>query len=139
MRIMSIDYGKKRIGIAISDPMKILASPYKTVFAKKTLEQTIDHLIKELTELNNCEKIIIGLPLHLSGKESEMCEEVRKFGDLLKAKINLPIEYVDERLSSKGVDILLREQNLSRKARTKKLDVGSACLILQTYLDRISS
>ncbi|MBI5274510.1 MAG: Holliday junction resolvase RuvX [Chlamydiales bacterium] len=134
MRIMSIDYGRKRIGVAISDHLKILASPLTTIEAKKTMEETVLFFIKEIKEIKETEKIIIGLPLNMNGSESEMSKEVKEFGKLLETHAKIPVDFFDERLSSKGVDLLLRDQQLNRKERTKKLDTAAASLMLQTYL-----
>ena len=93
MRILAIDYGKKRIGIAISDPLKILASPLKTIIALDNHKATVARLIQEIKELSECEKILIGLPLHMNGKESEMSQEVRAFGSLLQEETNKEVAF----------------------------------------------
>jgi putative Holliday junction resolvase len=137
MRWMGIDYGRKRIGIAVSDHLRYIVSPHTLVDAKPSLDAKVDQIIA-LPIFKEVEKIVIGLPLHMDGKESEMSAEVRLFGQKLHEKSSKPVEFFDERLSSKGVDMLLRDQQLNRKDRTAKMDTGSACLILQTYMERAS-
>lgn len=131
-RLLGIDFGMKRIGLARSDPSKQIASPLKTLIAAKTLEGTVDLILKELDEV---EAIVMGLPLLLSGKDSETTTTVRKFAALLEEKSGLPLILWDERLTSKQVERLLMEEKMSRKKRTAHLDTMSATLILQNYLD----
>jgi len=131
-RVLGIDFGMKRIGLARSDPMKIIASPLKTVLAAKTLEATADLIVKECGDV---ETIVLGLPLLLSGKDSETTTTVRKFASILEEKSGLPLILWDERLTSKQVEKLLIEGNVSRKKRTQYVDTMSATLILQNYLD----
>lgn len=131
-RVLGIDFGMKRIGLARSDSRKIIASPLKTVLAGKTLEATADLIMKECGDV---ETIVLGLPLLLSGKDSETTTTVRKFATILEEKSGLPLILWDERLTSKQVEKLLIEGNVRRKQRTKHIDTMSATLILQNYLD----
>lgn len=134
-RVLGIDFGMKRIGLARSDPMKIIASPLKTIHAGKTLGDTADLVVKELAEV---ELIILGLPLLLSGKDSDTTKRVREFATLLEEKSGLPLILWDERLTSKQVEKLMIEGNVSRKKRSAHVDTMSATLILQNYLDTTS-
>lgn len=133
-RILGIDFGMKRIGLARSDPMKMIASPFKTIQAGKNLGETVDLVIKELEEI---ELIVLGLPLLLSGKDSDTTRKVREFGALLEEKSGLPLVLWDERLTSKQVEKLLIEGNVSRKKRAAHVDTMSATLILQNYLSQV--
>lgn len=135
-RILSIDYGKKRIGIALSDPMKIVASPLKTIHAGKNDKETLALIVQEI-ESYDLETIIIGLPLLLSGKESETSLLVRKLVATLEEKITTPIILWDERLTSKQVERVMMEGNVKRKKRTEHVDTLSATLILQSYMDTL--
>lgn len=132
-RILAIDFGMKRIGLARSDPSKIIASPFKTIQCGKTLEETAALIIKEC---EGVDMIILGLPLLLSGKDSETTATVRAFAALLEEKSGLPLILWDERLTSKQVEKLLIEGNVSRKKRSQHVDVLSATLILQSYLNQ---
>ncbi|QVL57094.1 MAG: Holliday junction resolvase RuvX [Simkaniaceae bacterium] len=131
-RVLGIDFGMKRIGLARSDPMKMIASPLKTVIAGKNLEETADLIIQEL---EGVETIVLGLPLLLSGKDSDTTTTVRKFAEILEKKSGLPLILWDERLTSKQVEKLMIEGNVSRKKRSAHVDTMSATLILQNYLD----
>jgi len=135
-RILSIDYGKKRIGLALSDPMKMIASPLKTLQAGKNEQETVDLLLKEITS-HNPEIILIGLPLHLSNEESETSLLVRQLKAALEEKITIPIILWDERLTSKQVERVMMEGNVKRKKRAQHVDTLSATLILQSYLDTL--
>lgn len=132
-RVLGIDFGTKRIGLARSDLSRLIASPLKTIQAGKTLDDTIKLILQELTDI---EQIVVGLPLLLSGKDSETTQQVRRFAHHLHTVSQLPVALFDERLTTTQVENLLKEQRLSRKKRAKHLDVMSATLILQTYLDR---
>ena len=139
-RVLGIDFGLKRIGLALSDPSKLIASPLKILYAAKTLEQTVTLLLKEIEELKNSnriiETIVMGLPLLLSGKDSDTTRTVRQFATLIETASTLPLVLWDERLTTTQVENILKEDKMSRKKRTKHLDTMSATLILQTYLDR---
>lgn len=131
-RVLGVDFGMKRIGLARSDPMKMIASPLKTIAAGKNLEETADLVVKELEEV---ELIILGLPLLLSGKDSDTTRMVREFATILENKTGLSLILWDERLTSKQVEKLMIEGNVSRKKRSAHVDTMSATLILQNYLD----
>jgi len=135
-RILGIDFGLARIGLALSDPSKNLASPYKTIQAKKSLEKTAEEIAHEVKDLD-LETLVIGLPLLLSGKDSETTKAVRHFATLLEKHTNVPLILWDERLTSKQVDKMLIEKKVNRKKRAKLSDTLSAALILQTYLDSL--
>ncbi len=132
LRVLGIDFGMKRIGLARSDPSRMIASPLKTILAAKTLEETVVLILKELDEVDT---IVVGLPLLLSGKDSDTTTTVRKFATLLEEASGLPLILWDERLTSKQVERLLMEDKMSRKKRAAHVDTMSATLILQNYLD----
>ena len=132
-RIAAIDYGLKRIGIAISDEGKKIAFPLKTVPGGTAAIANIQSALKD--KLSQIEKILVGLPLLLSGKESEMAEMVRRFANNLQSALQICVELVDERLTSKAADRTLKEIHLNRKERTDKMDTTAAAMLLQSYLD----
>lgn len=131
-RILGIDYGKKRMGLALSDQTKILASTWTVVEGIDLLGQVLS-----LISSRDIEAIVIGLPLLLSGQESDRSKEVRTFAHLLEGKSNLKVFFQDERLTSKEVEKVLALQGIKRKKRGKYVDALSATLILQTYLNRL--
>lgn len=124
MRYLGIDYGDKRIGVALSDKQGILAFPLATVEnGKNAINQ-----IKKICNEQEAEKIIIGLPLSFAMKETEQTEKVRLFAKKLNKEINLPIEFENEILTSK----MAGKEGVSRQ----KIDESSAALILQSWIDK---
>ena len=137
-RILGVDFGTVRIGLALSDPSKILASPLTTLQAKKKGEATAQMLLDAIAN-RDVELIVLGLPLLLSGKDSETTSMVRKFADLLGTLTDIPIILWDERLTSKQVERTLIDGNMRREKRATLMDTLCASLILQGYLDSISN
>lgn len=139
-RIVGLDYGLARIGIALSDERKFFASPMMTFKTEKKSEETVVKLIQQLknhagTNKYIIEEIVIGLPLMMSGKKGMIADEVLHFVELMKQHIDVPIITWDERLSSVQADRSLREGSMSRKKRASVVDTVAACIILQNYLD----
>ncbi len=133
-RIAAIDFGLKRIGIAISDDRKKVALPLATVEGgKKGVANTVAALLQKKKEI---EKILVGLPLLMSGKKGDMAKEVEAFAKALEEAIAIPVELCDERLSSKMADQGMRELSMNRKERAERVDMAAAALLLQCYLDK---
>ncbi len=133
MVIMGLDPGGKRIGVALSDPTGLLASPL-TVLRRTTLERDLAEL-RRLAEANDVEKVLVGLPLHLSGEEGNEAERARSFASEVEAALGLPVELVDERLSSVEAERQLMESGVRWRRRKERLDAVAAAVILQAYLD----
>lgn len=133
-RVAAIDYGAKRIGLAVSDKDRKIALPVDIVEGGKKAFQNI----KASLPLKEVDLILIGLPLEMSGHKGPMAHLVEEFAKMVEDALNIPVQLVDERLSSKGADAKLKELSISRKARTQKLDMVAATLLLQTYLDQSS-
>lgn len=131
-RLLGIDYGRVRIGVAVSDETKFISRPLCCLEYKKDF---IDKLQKELKPLLPIDLIVIGLPLHMSGKDSPMTEEVRKFSEYLHQALRIPVKLWDERLTSAQVERELRDSGMKRKERAGLNDTLAAALILQSYLD----
>lgn len=138
MKILGIDYGKARIGLALSDENKKIAFPLALVHAFHHQEKTLDALLAAISK-HPIEHIVIGLPLLMNGKESPMSQEVRSFSLALENKTQLPITLWDERLTSKQVEKQLISQEMKRKKRTEVTDLMAATLILQSFLDSKNS
>ena len=136
-RIVAIDFGKVRIGLAISDERKIIAQPLETIRTGKDHEQTATAIATALSRYTTIETVVMGLPLLLSGKESEMSQHVRLFAKALEKQLPHPIIFWDERLTSAGVEKMLIEMDVSRKKRAALSDALSAVSILQNYLDSL--
>lgn len=133
-RIAAIDYGLKRIGIALSDEKKIIALPFATVEGgKRGAAAVAARLLERRKEI---EAIVIGLPLLMNGQKGEMALHIEIFGKELGELLSLPIVFFDERLSSKQADASLRAMGQNRKKRTEHIDQAAAALLLQTYLDQ---
>lgn len=126
MRYLGIDYGEKRIGIALTDPGGRIAFPRKIIFNRRNMS-TLDEL-KTVIEEEKISKVIVGLPLFLSGEESEISGRVRSFVEKLEKIINLPIEFENEILTSHMVERF----GVSRE----HTDEAAAAVILQSYLDK---
>lgn len=134
--ILGIDYGSKRMGLAVSDLSCTIASSYKILY-RKNIETDINELASIINE-KEIGAFVMGLPLQMNGQEGDIAQEVRKFADILTEKFNLPILLWDERLSSSAVEsFLIKEVDLSRKKRAKVLDASAAAYILQGVLDAL--
>jgi putative holliday junction resolvase len=136
-RIVGIDFGKVRIGLAISDEMRIIAQPLETIKVAKHPKQTAKMIAHSLARYNNIDAIVIGNPLLLSGKEGEMSQLVRSFAKILEQELPYPLIFWDERLTSSGVEKMLLDSRISRKKRAELSDALSAVAILQNYLDSL--
>jgi len=133
MRILALDVGTKRIGIAVSDALGIIAQGVKSLEVKDE-NQAIDDIVN-LAKEKEAQKVIAGLPLNMDGTHSRMTELVLGFIEKLKAKLAIPIETWDERLTSAQVQRDLIFMDVSRKKRKKVNDMLAAQIILQNYLD----
>jgi len=143
-RIVGIDFGLARLGIALSDESKMLASPMATIKAEKKADKTAEKVLKELIAHQNAhgyliETIVVGLPLMMSGKSGFLADEVKHFVELLKQLTSIPIATWDERLTTVQAERSLREGNLTRKKRAQFVDGVAAVIILQNFLDYISN
>ena len=130
-RIACIDFGLKRMGIAVSDERKSIALPSTTLHGG--LSDVIAHFSSQKSDI---ETIVIGLPLLMNGTKGEMALRVEKFAKDLEDALSIPIILFDERLSSKHADKSMKEIQTTRKKRTKNLDQVAAALLLQSYLDQ---
>ena len=129
---MGLDIGDRRIGVALSDPQGILASPI-TIIESRDKDTTINAIL-DIVEKNDVSKIIVGLPVSMDGNIGPQAEKVKSFTEILRLKIGTPIEYRDERLSTVSARRLKRSGSKNNK---KKLhhDAMAAAVILQSYLD----
>lgn len=132
-RILGIDYGGARIGIAVSDPLGIIASEV-CVLQNTTYEEVLANL-KEIIDYYKISKIVLGLPLNMNDTEGFQAEIVREFGNLLTTTFNLEVIYVDERKSSVKAETILKELKVDVKTIRKQSDKKAASIILQDYLD----
>ena len=135
-RIVAIDYGRARLGIALSDPSGKIALPAQTIHVPKGgMAQAVEAARAGLQHLS-IYRLIIGLPLELSGKEGVMAQEARAFGEDLSSKLDVEVLFYDERFSSSCAHAHLKALGLNRRQRHGQCDATAACQLLQEYLDR---
>ncbi len=137
-RIAAIDFGTVRLGLAISDERKIIAQAIGIVHAGKNMLETAKSVAQELARFSALEKIVVGLPLLLSGREGDMALAAKQFGAALEGVMSIPIVYWDERLTSAQVERTLKGADMSRKKRSQVVDKMAAVAILQNYLESLS-
>jgi putative holliday junction resolvase len=136
-RKAAVDFGLKRIGLAISDEKARVALPLKMVRAGKSLKETARIVLTALSPYEGqIDTIIVGLPLLLSGKRGDMADAADRFADALQKETKMKIQMMDERLSTAQADRALKELDYSRKDRSQIIDSASATLLLQTFLDQ---
>ncbi|MBL3657082.1 Holliday junction resolvase RuvX [Fulvivirga sediminis] len=136
-RIIAIDFGTKRVGLAATDPLKIIASPLTTVPTKEIIS-----FLKEYSSNEEVEKFVIGMPKNLQNEDTDATSHVKKFIEKLQKNFsNIPIHEVDERFTSKIATDSLLSGGMKKKDRRQKgnIDKVSAALILQSYLDSPAS
>lgn len=135
MRILSLDVGDARIGVAVSDPLGFTAQGIKTI-NRISYSNDIGE-IKDICEQYSVEKIVVGLPKNMNGTIGPQCEKVFAFCEEMKKVITLPLIMWDERLTTVAAHKSMLEADLSRAKRKKQVDKIAACFILQGYLDSL--
>lgn len=133
LRILGIDYGDARIGLALSDELKILASPLET-YKSQSMRKDIDY-VADIVKKHSCEKIVLGLPLNMNGTEGPRADKTRAFGRNLEKVTQIPVVYKDERLTTVQVERAFEEGNVRKDKRKQIVDRNAAVIILQSYLD----
>jgi putative holliday junction resolvase len=132
-RLLGVDHGKVRIGLAVSDADRLIASPLQT-YTRRDLEQD-GRFFKKLIEKETIVELVVGLPVHLSGRQGEQADLARKFGDWLSKLTGLPCVFWDERFSTSQAESALWEAGLTHKQRKSRRDRVAAQIFLQHYLD----
>ena len=132
-RLLGIDPGKKRIGLAISDEDKLVSTPLKTILKKKNFDFIKE--IKEIIEENNIKGIVVGNPLNMDGSKGSSSQSSNDFARNLSNNISIPITMWDERLSSEGAFKLSANTGVNTSKKIEKLDQNAASFILQGALD----
>lgn len=136
-RILAVDWGERRIGLAVSDPRGIIATGLSTVEARSA-EQAVTRVI-ELAREHEVERIVVGLPLLMSGERGKAAELAQTFADALAAKSGLPVDTYDERLTSALSERRLRELGVRTGHARARVDQGAAVALLESYLLRRQS
>ena len=133
-RILGIDVGDKRIGVAVTDPLRITAQGVMTV-KRKTRDDDLD-AFRQLIEKYEIKRIVAGLPVNMDGSESAQTRKTVNFCQFIKKRLDVEIIYMDERLTSSWSEKILIEGNVSRQNRKEYIDMLAAQMILQSYMDR---
>ena len=134
-RTIAFDYGERRIGVAVSDPTRTIASPLTTLHRRAGKRPPWAE-IATLVQDQEADEAVIGLPLDLAGEEGAWAAEVRAFGDDLARRTGLPVHWMDERMSSVRAERSIRGMGLKKSAREQKerIDAGAAAVILEGFL-----
>jgi putative Holliday junction resolvase len=134
---MALDYGERRIGVAVSDPTRTIASPLETL-QRRAGKRPPWAEIARIVEEQEVDEAVVGLPLDLAGDEGTWAAEVRAFGADLARRTGLPVHWVDERMSSVRAERVVRGMGLKRSQREEKgrIDSTAAAMILETFLTR---
>jgi putative Holliday junction resolvase len=136
MRVLCIDFGEKRVGLAVSDPTGTIATPLETVRRRAGKRPPLAE-IERIGRSLGVEHVVMGLPLDLRGEESDWCREVREVGRKVGERLGVSVSFVDERLSSVRAERAVRGSGLKKLERERKerVDAAAAQLILQAWLD----
>lgn len=132
-RYMGLDVGTKTVGVALSDPMFIIATAHKTI-KRTNIENDLDELVK-IIEDYQVSKVIVGMPYNMNKTIGPQGQRVMSFVDLLKRRIDNEIIYIDERMTTISANRILMETNVRRENRKEHIDKIAATYILQSYLD----
>ena len=135
MRVLALDSGEKRIGVAVSDPLGIIAQGV-TVITRKDPETDLKEIEKIIAEYK-AESVVVGMPINMDGTKGKSAEKVNEFVETLKGRLSIPVYTYDERLSTKESEKFLISADVSRKKRKGVIDKMAAQLILESYLERL--
>jgi putative Holliday junction resolvase len=135
MRVLAIDHGSKRIGIAVSDELKLIAQPLEYILAEPFANFVAR--LKDVIQQKEVELVVVGMPRNLNGSYGPAALKVQEFVAALKDAINVPIRTWDERLTSAQANRFLIEGKVRRQQRKEKVDMMAAAILLQSYLDSL--
>ena len=141
VRILGVDVGRRRVGLAISDPSGTLARPLTTlsIAGETAVERVAQEIEKLKSDADGLDAVVVGRPARLDGSASEQTSEVASFVSRLRARITVPVHEEDERLSSREAESRLALRQRDWRKRKARLDAAAAAVILQDYLDRRST
>ena len=134
MKIMALDVGNKRIGVALSDELQILAQPLYTIH-RKGIERDIEEIVKIIND-NNVEEVIVGLPKNMDGTTGFQGEKTIKFAEVLRQSTDRPLIMWDERMTTISARRIMIENDVKQKDKKNLVDTLAAVVILETYLSR---
>ena len=133
MRVLALDVGDRRIGVALSDPTGLLASPLSTI-TRKGQDADVDEVLG-LAAQNEVAEIVVGMPVSLSGRKGAQAARTTAFAEGLRRKTDIPVVFADERYSTVQAERSLRESGVQPSRDKARVDAAAAAVILQSYLD----
>ena len=133
MILLGLDVGEKRIGVAVSDPLGKTAQPLATIERDENVSDRLSQLLKD----TGAELLVVGLPLLMNGSEGEQARRVRAFAGSLADRLQLPIDFIDERLTTREAEDVLSRGGVKSPRRKEASDRIAAALILRSYMDRM--
>lgn len=133
MRVLALDHGAKRVGVAISDELRMIAQPLEFIAAEPF--DAFAARLREILAGKPCELILVGMPRNMDGTFGPAAEKVRTFIEQLKPAVGVPIRAWDERLTSAQANRVLLQANVRRAERKEKVDAMAAAILLQSFLD----
>ncbi|MBM4125200.1 MAG: Holliday junction resolvase RuvX [Nitrospira sp.] len=136
-RILALDYGTKRVGVALSDELGWTAQPLET-YLRRSLEADVAH-VQQLVLAHEVREVVLGLPLRLDGSIGPAAESANQFKEQLERVLSVPVIAWDERYTTKAAEDILIQANMSRKKRKGTVDRIAAAILLQSYLESLSS
>ena len=134
MRTLALDYGERRIGVAISDPSGAIATPLETIAARPGGRGALER-IAELVRDHEVDQVVVGLPLHMNGRAGPEAERARAFGERVRAHAKVAVDYLDERWTSREAERALDEVGVRRREQRGRVDPIAAALLLRTWLE----
>ena len=135
MRLLGLDVGEKRIGVAVTDPMGLFAQPVSTIMRGTTDIQEITDLVKEY----DITEVVVGLPVNMNGTLGPGAQKVQEFAEKLQEALTVPLVFEDERLSTSMAERMMIDADVSRKKRKKSIDKIAAAIILESRLSKIQA
>jgi len=133
MKILGLDIGSKRIGVAVSDELGITSRGLLTIERKS--DEEVNHKLRDIISRDVIKEIVVGLPINMNGSHGPQAKGAAAFADKLKADFNIPVKLWDERMSTMQAERILIDAGVSRGKRKKKIDKLAAQVILQSYLN----
>ncbi|HLS66869.1 MAG TPA: Holliday junction resolvase RuvX [Pseudogracilibacillus sp.] len=137
MKVLALDVGSKTIGVAVSDELRMTAQGLKTIIWTEHDMSSADDELEAIIREHNVTEIVVGLPKNMDGSIGERGKLTQIYANRLRRRFQLPVHFVDERLSTVAAEQVLLEADLSRKKRSKVIDKMAATIILQQYLEQI--
>ena len=137
MRILAVDWGERRVGLAVSDPTGLIASPLPTLEVRG-LDDAIERVAGVVAE-TEAERVVVGLPLHMSGERGEAAQAAERFAEALARRTALQVDTYDERLTTALSRRRLHESGVRTGHNRHKVDAGAAVALLESYLQRLAA